>query len=337
MTEADGSRTAFDFRKRLRPKTYSIAIYVVVFFLFVEVCFLLSVFWFRQQFTLETQGPAMPPVAEADATPTASSQPSDNPSARLPVPKVATREDRILQLNDQARKFRMNGQLALSRTTLQQALELDPNYPNTLMGLAMIEEDQDKYRSALSYWKKISALPNLSQVQSQLARERIAMLEDRIRAEAATQPQEASVPPPPTVTVRKPEVSITQVAPKLISIPDVIQTPSVLPSVPENITLDFQLKANSPTQYIIPSKMRIQIFLYDQLSTGERVPDVISARFTNSNPFSQPGATETLEVNYSRSAQKDFQQRAFYGYIMRVYYNGELQDEKASSPELLKQ
>lgn len=345
MTEPDGPREAFDFRKRLRPKTYSIAIYVVAFFLLVEAGFLLSVFWCRQEFVLETEGPSMPATAEtveeaSQQTPRLTPPPSDITPPRLPVPKVATPEDRVLELNEQARTFRLNGQLDQCRITLQQALELDPKHPNTLMNLAMLEEAQDKFEDALGYWQKVVALPSLSQVQAQMAREHIALLEDRGRAEAATHAsnntQEVTVPqPPPTVTVRKPDVVIPT-TPKLLSISEVVTTPAVLPAVPDTVNYDFKIKSNSLTQYLSASKMRVQIFLYDRLMTGERVPSTISARFTNANPFSQPGVTEVLRVNYTRSAQKDFQQRVFYGYVMRIYYNGELQDEKASSPELLK-
>jgi len=190
MTEPDGPRGAFDFRKRLRPKTYSIAIYVVAFFLLVEAGFLLSVFWCRQEFVLETQGPAMPATADtveetSQPAPRLTPPPSDITPPRLPVPKVATPEDRVLELNEQARTFRLNGQLDQCRTTLQQALELDPKHPNTLMNLAMLEEAQDKFEDALGYWQKVVALPSLSQVQAQMAREHIALLEDRGRAEAA--------------------------------------------------------------------------------------------------------------------------------------------------------
>lgn len=124
-------------------------------------------------------------------------------------------------------------------------------------------------------------------------------------------------------------------ATKYLSITGVTQTPKVLPAVPETIQYDFQIKAISPTKPVIAAKIKVQIFFFDQLPDGKRVPAIISAKFLSPTPFPQVGGTETLRIEYHSRDQKDFQKSTFCGYILRVYYNNILQDEKASPPELL--
>lgn len=340
MTPGEAPRTAFDFSKRLRPKTYSIAIYVVLFFVLAEGVFLISIFWFRQQFTLETEGPTLaastvvqetvkPAPKVADTRETVPPVSPGEPTARLSVTQSVNPETRVLDLNEQARSYRLQGDLVQAENTLQQALEISPEHPNTLMSLAMLREAQGRLPEALQTWRKLvnasssaATSPGMA-ANLQLARERMALLENKL------QPQETGP--------KLPEPAASPKSTKKLAIADVIQTPSTLPVIPEQVTYDFRLRSyTSAGQPLSIGKMKVQVYLYDRLAGGEKVPAKITAKFVSDAPFAQPGSVETLKVSYQRSAQENYERKEFYGYVIKIFYDGELQDEKASSPDLLR-
>jgi hypothetical protein len=84
----------------------------------------------------------------------------------------------------------------------------------------------------------------------------------------------------------------------------------------------------------------IQVFFYDEVD-GKAVVQTdadLSYRFASTPIDWSSSDPETLEVEYSRQPPlargPKTEQREFHGYIIRVYFKGELQDSRAE-PESL--
>jgi len=316
MERPDG----IDWKKRLRPKAYAIGIYVVGFFILVELAVLGSAFWMRQRVVLETEGPALvepAPVAVVEE-PAAPPLPAPTFEARLNPAQGPTAAERVAKLNDEATGFRRSGSFPLAEAALGQALDIDPENALTLTNFAMLEEARGNNAKALEYWRRIIGMGDRARDTVQLARERSVILEERLRLEEEsrrrTQMGEA--------TGRK--VVLAQVRTR----------PDPLPPQPRDIERDFVLKVAADGPPLQGSKIRIQVYFYDRVG-GDRLATVpIEAGFLNDPPAWEAGSEETLRVRYQ--AAVDGEKRAYYGYLFRVYYDGVLQDERAEPASLLR-
>jgi len=143
--------TSEAIRKRLRPKTYSIGLYVVGFFILLEVGALMFIFWIRQEVRLDLDAPALVSQNDADnfLDINDSSDAPEIPLPNLPKPEIEARLDLdlkkipeldIAKLNKDARNFRRQGDFHLAEAALKQALEIDSKNVLTLTNLAMLEE-----------------------------------------------------------------------------------------------------------------------------------------------------------------------------------------------------
>jgi tetratricopeptide (TPR) repeat protein len=302
--------------KRIRPKTYSIAVYIVGLFIVLQIIALGSIFWFRQKVVkIETQAPSL--HRELQNKPELANLPTPEATPRLPISEATTKEAQIRELNEKAREYRLQGDYSLARASLQRALDLDPEYPNTLVNLAMLEEAMENPVKALEYWQRVIILGDKASTSINLARERAGLLEERLRREQGTRNQEIAA------------VS----APKKVLLQQVITMPNPIPDKPNDVQFDFVIQQSN--EVIDPSKMRIQVFLYDQLPNLDLMPARIEARFLNPQPRWSPNHAETLRVHYQLSMQDGSQNRKYYGYLFRLIYEDEVQDEKAEPASLL--
>lgn len=309
-----------DWKKRLRPKAYAIGIYVVGFFILVELAVLGSAFWMRQRVVLETEGPAVeePLLGASMEEPPTLPQPVPTFEARLNPAQGPTVAERVAKLNDEATGFRRSGSFPLAEAALAQALEIDPENTLTLTNFAMLEEARGNNAKALGYWKRIIGMGDRARDTVQLARERSVILEERLRLEEESR-RRAQIS---EATVRK--VALVQVRTR----------PDPLPPQPRDIERDFVLKVSANGPPLQGNKIRIQVYFYDRVG-GDRLATVpIEARFLNDPPVWGAGSEEILRVRYQAAA--DGEKRTYYGYLFRVFYDGILQDERAEPASLLR-
>jgi hypothetical protein len=84
-------------------------------------------------------------------------------------------------------------------------------------------------------------------------------------------------------------------------------------------------------------EMKVFVLFYER-SNGKEIAKTIanvSNRWTSAPVDWKDGEPETLEVSYELpAAQARTERREYYGYIVRLYYRGELQDSKAEPASL---
>ncbi|MDX6766049.1 MAG: hypothetical protein SFU85_04590 [Candidatus Methylacidiphilales bacterium] len=313
---------SLDRKKRLRPKVYAIGIYVVALFIVVEILVLGSAFWMRQRVILETEGPTLVETERPEKKPEPTSVEAlkmpDLPPARLPVDSPRSVDSEIVRLNDEARNFRRNGDFAMAEAALKKAQALQPIHPLTLTNLAMLEEAQGRNTRALEYWKEVIALGDRAKDTIQLARERSVVIEERLRLEEESR-----------------RAALAQQEGRHLALESVTTQPDPLPVKPVEIQRDFVLRAVPGSDPIQASKVRVQVYFYERIGTDRLVSVPIEARFLNPSPDWNAQTAETLRVRYT-AVRETGEPRIYYGYIFRLYYDGELQEERAEPSTLLR-
>ncbi len=320
-----------DYQKRLRPRTYAVAVYVVGLFVLMQLVALGLAFWFRQNVTIEKVGPALseevvaivtpveePPVTEPPIRKPESSPLDARPEGRLSVAPGGAVDQQVAQLNEDARLFRRNGDFSMAEVALRQALDLKPNDLLTLTNYAMLEEARGERRAAFARWSQVIETAPEGDPTIRLARERAVLLEEALRLEA---------------DARRREEALLEGIDRRITVADVRVEPDPLPEFPLEIRRDFLLKSANRSIPVDASKLRVQVFVYDQIDGRRLEPAKIEAKFLSGQPdFNRPEG-ETLRTIYT--ASPDEPERKYYGYIVRVFYDNQLQYQRAEPRSLL--
>jgi tetratricopeptide (TPR) repeat protein len=240
-------------------------------------------------------------------------------AARLPVPGDETVQEKVLHYNEEARNFRKQGDFGLAEAALGKALELKPGDSMTLISLAMLREAKGDKAAALETWKQVLAILPPGDSTLARARERAKLLEEGLRLDSEAKARE--------------ELMVKS-GQRRIVIENIRTTPSPLPPKVSDAQIDFTLRIADSDPKFDPSALRIQVFVYNRTGDGKLEPAKIEARFLNAQPDWKPGGTEVLRTAYFRPLD-DKSDRAYYGYLIRIYYGDELQDQRAEPRELL--
>ncbi|MFQ3670184.1 MAG: hypothetical protein SNJ84_01860 [Verrucomicrobiia bacterium] len=318
-----------DYQKRLRPKTYAVAVYVVGLFVLMQLVALGLAFWFRQNVTIEKVGPELSEEVVAVVTPIEEvkepTKPADplspldaRPEGRLSLGVGGAVEQQVGQLNEDARLFRRNGDFPMAEVALRQALDLKPNDLLTLTNYAMLEEARGNRGAAFERWKQVIEVAPEGDPTVRLARERSILLEEALRLE-----EEA----------RRREEALLEGVDRRVTVVDVRTVPEPLPEVPQEIQRDFLLKSANRSIPVDPSKLRVQVFVYDQIDGGRLEPAKIEAKFLSGQPDFNRAEGETLRTIYRAVPEEP--ERRYYGYIVRVFYDNQLQYQRAEPRNLL--
>ncbi len=322
-------------RKRLRPKTYSVGLYIVGFFILLEIVALMFIFWIRQEVRLDTKAPilASQEAQEQFLELNDSGNAPEIPLPNLPKPEIEARLDLdlkripeldIARLNEDARKFRREGDFHLADAALRQALEIDADNVLSLTNLAMLEEAKGDTARALTAWRNvIKAGANAeagADTTIELARERAKIIAERFRLEEESEG-------------RRTQLSGSR---RLIMVDKVITDPDPVPNDPLELKKVFHLKKKAEAENLSASKVRIQLYFYERTTENRLVPAQISAKFESNPPdWSGDEMTEVLVATYLKSTT-EAQSKRYFGYLIRIYYGDELQDERAEPTRLLR-
>jgi tetratricopeptide (TPR) repeat protein len=283
--------------------------------------------------------PAPPPsVAQTSASPAAAVTPST---------AVLSASDRLLK---EVAALRERGDTTNALARLQEASEKDPKNAPVLAEMATIYESVLNYDRSNETWRRIQDIgPSAGQVYE------LAMA--KLSKGAAATP--AALVTPATETEGIPPGAVLGIA-------DITATENPDPDADTNLLVRISVKKKDNT-VIDHTKVKIQVYFYDSLANNEiKLTDAdVSYEWLTPNHDWTDANTEVLAVTYVRpknkalssdaalaaaaggvnparkgkptkpSAPPDAGQRKYLGYIVRIYYNDQLQDKRAEPNRLL--
>jgi hypothetical protein len=272
--------------------------------------------------TLEATSPEPTPNAVAAQAPEAASEAP--PQSKPEQPPEADYE-KITSLVAEADKAFRIGDYDLGLAKIREADTLLPNDPGILLRIARLHEKRNEPGEASAVYNAVLALPELSEDLRKQTRRRLGMLaptEDQTTptvvapAEGADMRDESGLQPGAILGI---------VDTKLSDVSDGTKT------------LLISIKAR-PDESIETSEMRVHVFFYDREADGgvrltaskiitewisppvdwsDNEPELLNATYTPPDPPPPAGSDE-----------------GYAGYVVGIYYKGELQDTRADPGSL---
>ena len=303
---------------------------------------------------LPATAPSAPPVAlsYASPVPAAPVAPAISPGVS-PSTAVTSTADRLFK---EATALRARGDTTMALARLQEAAEKDPRNGQVLAEMATIYESMQNFTRSNETWRKImdigpSAGPAYELAEATLKTGPIASNTGQAPALDASTSRSVIEGIPPGATLGITEVTASE-------------TPD--PDAETNLMVRIAVKKR-PDVVIDHTKVKIQVFFYDTVGDKDvKLTDAdVSYEWLTPNHDWANADTETLAVTYIRpknrttsseaalsaaaaainpakkgrpakaSAPPDPGQRKYLGYIVRVYYNDQLQDKRADPSKLL--
>jgi tetratricopeptide (TPR) repeat protein len=301
--------------------------------------------------SLPSIAPSAPPVALAVASPAA---------ALTPATSTISVADR---LRKQAEAARESGDTVSALARLQEASQRDPKNAEVLAETAMIYESIQNFEKSADTWRRVQQIGPSAGPLYELADMK---LKTGVPASAST-----SAPPEPTAVARLDLAASRGTVEGIptgstLGIAEVSSSETPDPDSETNLMLRIAVKKR-PNAVIDHTKVKIQVFFYDTAGDNDiKLTDAdVSYEWLTPNHDWADSNSETLAVTYIRpkskgkSAESDLAaaaaavnpakkgkpvkaspppeagSRKYLGYIVRVYYNDQLQDKRAEPNRLL--
>jgi hypothetical protein len=272
----------------------------------------------------ETRTTVSAPPAPPDAAPTAAPQEVASLPKPTPVPLVTrepelTPEARINEMVEQARALREHGDMSTALTRLREAQTLSSNNALVISEMAITYEKMGLADKASEQWKRIYDMGEAAGIYYAAADAKLKSgLGETTRKEEAIQPG------------------------SVLGIDMITATDETDPGAMKKMAIKIPLRCR-PNAKIDVHEVTIQVYFYDILNDQNVVQTNanVSSRWTSPPVDWATDNVETLEVQYSqtkngRGESKFAENRKYYGYIVRLYYKGELQDVRSDPLKLLK-
>ena len=293
-----------------------------------------------------------PPQVLPTAVP-AAAQPATAPAAALPVPS----ESLVDQLLREGIESRNRGDTTTALARFDEALDNEPNNTAVLEETAKTYESMQLLDRANETWRKIQEMGPSAGAAFELADQRLKL----------------GVPGPPTTESTTADSSAAAAAPKdvggnregsVMGISEVKTTETPDPDAEKNLTLQIGIK-KQPGATIDHMKVKILVEFYDTVGDKdikltnadvnyewltpkhdwtETNPEVLSVRYVRARTAGASAESSLSEAAASvRPGQKsrgkgslaDSGKRKYLGYIIRIYYNDDLQAVQAEPSRLL--
>jgi hypothetical protein len=299
---------------------------------------------------LPSVAPSAPPVALAVASPA---------TALTPATSTVSVEDRLRKQADAARE---SGDTVSALARLQDASQRDPKNAEVLAEMAMIYESIQNFERSADTWRRVQQIgPSAGPLYE------LADMKLKHGVPAATN----TAAPEPTAVARldvaAPRGSVEGIPTgSTLGISEVTASETPDPDSETNLMLRIAVKKR-PNTVIDHTKVKIQVFFYDTVGDNDiKLTDAdVSYEWLTPNHDWADSNSETLAVTYIRpkskakSAESDLAaaaaainpakkgkpvkaspppeagSRKYLGYIVRVYYNDQLQDKRAEPTKLL--
>jgi len=329
----------------LRPKTYSVAVYLVIAVVVFQVLMVISVFYLRAMVVTvnvnklpKASGkpsavtppiptpPVAPPIAPTPALPPRLPDlPSLNTAmphpALLAVPASSDPIEQINSLNDQAQALMRQNDLHSAIDLLIKAEDIDPPNPATLKSLAEAYYLANNSVKSKQYWQRLVDLgPGVGTVYG-VAKDHVVLLGNH-DADPLREPSSL---------------------PRLVYIDQVEKTPVESRNGQPQFHLRAVLVRKDPD---MPSfeqkKLRPFVIFYQQLADGRLVPDLNQhgGAFESTFLFWGKKNREPFGVDYAMPTPglpgpNNTTTGKYYGFVIGIYYDNTLQDARSEPSDLV--
>ncbi len=225
------------------------------------------------------------------------------------TPKV---DPRFSELVEQGKLLRDSGDTAGALVKFREASAIDPGNPLAIAEQAFTFEKMSLPDKAAEQWRRVLMMGDRAGVYFSAAKSKLeTAVQDTMRGS-----------PPGAADIPKG---------KVLAIGSVTLADEAEVAVAKKFTLTVPVRA-SPAEPVSVRDMKVFVLFYERMNGKEITRTIanVSNRWTSAPVDWKDGATEVLEVSYELpAAQARTEHREFYGYIVRLYYRGELQDTKA--------
>ncbi|HST30021.1 MAG TPA: tetratricopeptide repeat protein [Chthoniobacterales bacterium] len=301
---------------------------------------------------LPSAAPSAPPMALTVSSPVA---------ALTPPTTVSSEIDRLTK---QAQAARESGDTVNAVARLQDAAQRDPKNAEVLAEMAMIYESTQNFDKSAETWRRVQEIgPSAGPLYD--------VADTKLRTGVPTSTSSAAAAPAPTamakLDVNAPRGTVEGIpAGSTLGISEVAASETPDPDSETNLMLRISVKKR-PNAVIDHTKVKIQVFFYDTVGDNDiKLTDAdVSYEWLTPNHDWADSNSETLAVTYirpkskSNKAESDLAAaaaainpakkgkpvkatpptesgvRKYLGYIVRVYYNDQLQDKRADPTKLL--
>ena len=278
------------------------------------------------------------PAALAAASPAAA--PASTPgqvSPILPKPtpveemQVAPPQSRLDGLLAEAAALRQRGDMSTAITRLREALAISPKNPQVMTELAETYEKMGDQEKALEEYRDILDLGPVTGIYYELADAKLKAAEAADHGTAQASPGDDSTLPAADGFQQGSVLALVNLSTD--------EKPETSEGY-KRFTLKIPVKRRADVKIDVPSVV-IQVFLYDQLGDQSIVrTNAIPRPHWASLPADWvQDDVEILEVDYTQAPPepgKIEEGRHYYGYVVCVYYNKQLQDEASDPVSLIK-
>jgi len=249
------------------------------------------------------------PAPEVTAEPPGPPPPRPTP---VPLEILTPKPDpRYGELVEQGRLLRNSGDTAGALLKFRESAAIEPGNPLAIAEQAHTFEKMGLPDKAAEQWKRIFVMGERAGFFHATAKAKLeSAMQDTMRTVGGG-----------TVPANGKVLSLAPLA--LAEEPD--------PSVAKRFTLAVPIRARAGEDVAV-NEMKVFVLFYERVN-GKDIAKTIAEvgnRWTSAPVDWKDGDTETLEVSYELSTQvARAEKREYYGYIVRLYYRGELQDTKA--------
>lgn len=352
-------------------KIFRIALLVVVIFAAAQLSALLVYYVGKKRAEYAAAHPVVIPPA---ATPVASAPPVAPKTTPAPAIVQSTPSAAVLsaaeRLLKEATELRDKGDTTNALARLQDAAQRDPKNANVLAEMAMIYESIQLFERSNETWRKIQEIGPSAGALYELADMKLKMGVTAPAGPTTTGPGLAGAAPLDAGTTRNDADGIPDGS--TFGITEVTATDTPDAESETNMKLKIGVKVR-PNTIVDHTKVKIQVFFYDTVDNKEVVltdadvsyewltphhdwkdtnPEILAVTYLRSkNKISSDAAISAAAaaVTPSASAKKksstkkepaadlpgESGHRKYLGYIVRIYYNDQLQAVRADPTKLL--
>ncbi len=301
--------------------TFKVAAGLLAAFLAVQIA---GVAWFflprlQQAIVNRTvvEKPVEPKIDPVAATPTPVPQPTA--STAPSQPDEATHEKITALVDDSDKAFRI-GDFELGLAKIREADRLLPNDAGILLRIARLHEKRSETVEAASIYNTVLALEGLSQELRNQTRRKLGMLETT----------KVEAPSPTMIAAEKGADMRDEFGLQPGAILGIVDTKLNDAQAGAKV-LRISIKSR-PGESIDTQQMRVHVFFYDKDNAGniELTESKIITEWISPPVNWSENEPELLNATYN-PPDTDF---VFVGYVVGIYYKGELQDTRANPGSL---
>jgi serine/threonine protein kinase len=276
-------------------------------------------------------------------------EPRQRPETQLATPTAP--QPSVDRLLEEAAALRQRGDTTTALARLQEATDKDPKNAQVLAEMATTYESMQKFDRSTATWRRILDLGAAAGPAYALADTK---LRSGVGASTTTTAPEVGVVSSNATNTR---ASVQEIpAGSTLGISEVSAAEPPDPDADTHLMLRIAVKKRAGVM-IDHTRVKIQVYFYDTAGDDIKLTDAdVSYVWLTQNHDWTSSDSETLAVTYIRPKSKtavgpinrttrasalkpaaapESEQRKYLGYIVRVYYNDQLQDKRAQPSKLL--